>query len=238
LKSVLISGSSSGLGRSLALVFARNEFNVILHGRDEERLELVRRMILIRRQMSRSEIECDVIRGDITSKDILDELFRAAEKRNLNILINNAGIHAHKRFQDMNEDEVQNIIQTNLIAPLQLILKIYPLFVKKKSGVIVNINSIAGKYPNEMEAVYCASKYGLRGFSEAFQYEADKDNIRIINIYPGAMKTPMSKSRINHKKLITPSEMADLVYKIVLGEAIEENRSMRVAEIELRRKNF
>jgi 3-oxoacyl-[acyl-carrier protein] reductase len=226
-KTVLITGSSKGLGRSLALVFAANKFNIILNGRDEQRLELVKKIVL------ENNVNCDVIRGDITSEETRNNLFQMAEKRSLDILINNAGIYAHKAFQDMNLEEFKRIIDVNLIAPAQLIMKIYPIFLKKKSGVIININSVAGKNPNEMEAAYCASKYGLRGFTRSFQFEANRNHVGLISIYLGAMSTSMTEHRIDHQRLIQTDEAADLIFRIC-----KDYQSLRISEIDLVRMMY
>jgi 3-oxoacyl-[acyl-carrier protein] reductase len=224
-KTVLITGSSKGLGRSLALVFAENKFNIILHGRDEQGLEYVKKRVL------ENNVDCDVIRGDITSEETIHKLFKAAEKRSLDILINNAGTYMRKPFQNMNAEEFNRIIDVNLIAPVQLIMKIYPIFIKKKSGVIININSVAGKNPNEMEAVYCASKHGLLGFSRSFQFEANRNHVRLISVYLGAMNTSMTENRIDHQKLIQPDEAADLIFRLC-----RDYQTLRINEIDLGRR--
>lgn len=226
-KTALITGSSKGLGRSLALVFAANSFNIILNGRDELGLEYSRKKVL------ENNVDCDVVKGDITSEDTIDRLFKAAEKRNLDILINNAGVHAQKLIQDMNPEEVKRIIEVNLVAPVQLIMKLYPIFLKKKSGSIININSVAGKNPNEIEAAYCASKYGMAGFSKSFQFEANKNNVRVISIYLGAMNTSMTEHRIDHQELIQSNEAADIIFRIC-----KEYKSLKISEIDLVRTRY
>lgn len=226
-KTVLITGSSKGLGRSLALVFAANKFNIILHGRDKRGLEYVKKKVV------ENNVDCDVVRGDLTSEETINKLYKAAEKRSLDILINNAGIYAHKHFQNMNLEEFKRIISVNLIAPAQLIMKIYPIFLQKKSGVIININSVAGKNPNEMEAAYCASKHGLLGFSRSFQFEANRNHVRLISVFLGAMNTSMTKDRIGHKKLIQTDEAADLIFRIH-----KDYQSLRITEIDLGRRRY
>lgn len=226
-KTVLITGSSKGLGRSLAFVFAENKFNIILHGRDEQGLEDVKKRVL------ENNVDCDVIKGDITSEKTINRLFNAANKKNLDVLINNAGIYICKSFQNMSPEEFKRIIAVNLVAPVQLIMRIYPIFLKKKSGVIININSVAGKNPNEMEAAYCASKYGLRGFTRSFQLEATKNHVQLFSVYLGAMNTAMTKDRIDHQKLIQTDEAADLIFKIC-----RDYQSLKINEIDLGRKRY
>lgn len=230
MKTCLITGSSKGLGASLALVFAKNGYNIILHGRDEESLEIIKKAIL------ESNVECEIVTGDITSNLIhntIDKIYEAAAERDIDILINNAGIYSKKSFQDMDIREAEDIIDVNLIAPIQLINKIYPIFQDKKSGLIININSLAGKSPNELEAVYCSSKYGLKGFMESFQIEANRNNIRLINVYLGAMQTAITKRRKDYKNLIQTEEVADVIFRIS-----KNYKSLRITEIDLVRRIY
>lgn len=226
-KTVLITGSSKGLGASLALVFARNRYDVILHGRDKDRLATMEAGVLVRGQF------CDVVRGDITSEKTINQLYRVGAKRDVNILINNAGIYSGKPFQEMGYIEARDVLDVNLNAPIQLIKKFFPFFLKKKSGLIININSMAGKIPNELEAAYCASKFGLRGFMDSLQNEANRNGVRIINVYPGAMRTPMTEDRPDQPKLIATSEAADLIFRIS-----REYESLRITEIHLSRRRY
>lgn len=231
IKTVLITGSSRGLGKSLAFTFAKNGYNIILHGRDEENLKAVKQVI-----SEKNDVNCEIVRGDITSNsalDTIDKLYEAADERNLDVLINNAGIHASEPFQDMDIGKFEDVLAVNLIAPIQLIKRIYPIFQKKKEGLIININSIAGKYSDELEAAYCTSKYGLRGFSSSFQIEANRDNIRLISVYLGAMQTEMTKGRMDYEKFIRTDEAADLIFMMC-----RDYKSLRITEIDLRRRIY
>ena len=227
MRTVLITGSSKGLGKSLAFAFAQDGYNVILHGRDERELKVVARRI------SETHADHETVMGDITSEDTIDKLYVAAGRKDIDILINNAGVYANKPFQDMDFKEFERILDVNLMAPIRLIKRIYPIFAKKKSGLIININSMAGKIPNEMEVAYCASKYGLRGFSDSFQVEANRDNVRLISVYLGAMRTAMTKDRSDHQKLIQPHEVADFILALCRNYL-----SLRVTEINLYRKIY
>jgi len=229
-KTALITGSSKGLGTSLALVFARNNYDIILHGRDEQRLNAVKKTV------SKHKVDCEIVRGDITSNlafNTIDRLYEAAKRRNIDVLINNAGIHMNESFQDMDRQEIRKILEVNLVAFILLINRIYPIFRNKKSGLIININSIAGKNSNELEAIYCASKYGLRGFADSFQFEANRDGVRMISIYLGAMQTAMNEHREDYRQLIQTDEAADAIFRIC-----KNYKSLRITEINIQRRIY
>ena len=114
---VLITGSSKGLGRSLAMAFARNQYNIILHGRDRRDLTKVKESVL------KYGVSCDVVRGDITSEKTIDRLYDVARRRNIDVLINNAGVYLYRPFQDMGAEDFRKVIEVNLIAPVLLMKK-------------------------------------------------------------------------------------------------------------------
>jgi len=226
MKTVMITGSSKGLGKSLACLFARNKHNVILHGRNPQDMAEVADQVL------KQGVICDAILGDLTSQKTIDNLHQVASNRKLDILINNAAMYVHKPFGEMTTKEMKRIIEVNLIAPALLTMKIYPMMKEKESGIIININSMAATVANELEAAYCASKHGLRGFSRSFRYEAARHGIRMITAYLGAMQTAMTAYREDHKRLIEPDEAAGVIFNVC-----KDYKSLKIDEIDLRRRN-
>jgi len=226
-KTVLITGSSKGLGKSLALVFAAQGSNIILHGRDEGDLKHVEEEVL------RFNVVCDVVRGDITLDDTIEALARTAEQRSLDVLVNNAGIYKNALLQEMSAADYRQIIDTNLVAPIILTRRIFPMLQRKQSGVIVNINSLAGKNPTHGESAYCASKHGLRGFAKSIQFEAIKDNVSVIEVYLGTMNTGMVQGRREPEKCIQTMEAAQSIYDLC-----RQHESLRVIEIEMSRRRY
>jgi len=224
-KTVLITGSSKGLGRNLASIFAQNKYNIILHGRDQPNMAEVADEVLKR------GVVCDAVLGDLSSDKTIDNLYEVAKKRELDILINNAGMYVHKPFSEMSAKELQRIIEVNLIAPALLTMRIYPIMKERKSGTIINISSMAATVANELEAAYCASKHGLRGFTRSFQYEAKRYGVRMISVYLGAMRTAMTAYREDHAQLIDPYEVA-----IKIFNACKEYDSLTIEELSIRRK--
>ncbi len=225
-KTVLITGSSRGLGESLARTFAEHGYNVILHGRDREKLNAVRRSIL------KNDVDCSVVVGDIAEKSTINRLTLYAKKLDIDILINNAAIFTNKLLEAITEDEIKKIIAVNLVAPIVLTKSVYGFFREKGKGQIININSVAGKTFNMDESVYSATKHGLKGFMTAFQFEAIKHNVAVVNVYPGAIDTEMIR-RNNIQKLIKANEAAELIYSIS-----QNYSSVRIGEIDILRKRY
>jgi len=124
------------------------------------------------------------------------------------------------------------MVETNLIAPMLLIKRVSWMFKLEWGGVIININSAAGKQPNPIESVYCASKHGLRGFTSSLQCGVSK-NAQIIDVYLGAMKTDMTSGREDFNDFIDPSDAAQAIF------ALSENyKSLKIKEITIARKNY
>ena len=179
-KTVMITGSSRGIGHGLALTFAKNGYNVIIHGRNQGQLARVKG------EIEKNNVTCHVVVGDVHSEDVLDHLSDIASREDISILINNAGLACpHLPLQEIQDYHVADIIQTNLIAPIKLTRRIYPYFMKKKSGTIVNINSLSGLENHYLRTIYCASKWGLHGFTNTLRKEAKDHNVRVIGVYPG-----------------------------------------------------
>ena len=181
-KTVLITGSSKGFGKALALTFAKNNYDIILHGRNKKDLKSVKEEVL------KNKVNCDVVQGDLCLVTTINNLYKIAKKRNIFILINNAGVSSWSMVEKITDWEIMNGFQTNLIAIIKLTRKIYPLFLKKKKGIIVNINSTDGLGTRIGKTVYCSSKFGLGAFTDVLKLEAELNNIRVMNVYPGIMK--------------------------------------------------
>jgi len=226
-KSVLITGSSKGLGRELARTLFSRGYNIIIHGRDEQALEKLRRECRKKSQL------CDVVVGDLREESIVDGLGEIAEKRNLDVLINNAGVYLNKKVEETSYEEYRKMMDVNFFAPVRLIKMVLPIFRKKGMGLIININSVAGKQGYDGESAYCASKSALRGFSEALKYEVTNRGIGVIDVYSGAIATQMIKGRKDPMKCIDPKEASEVITNLR-----EQYPTVRVNEITLNRRIY
>ena len=176
-KNIVVVGASSGLGKALAERLAREKCNLFL---------LSRRIKKIKFPFPAIKITCDV-----TSPESIKKAFSLIDQKTnrVDILVNCAGIGLEKRLENSTEEEIEKVIRTNLMGLILVSREAYKRMLKNKSGHIVNISSTSGKKARERETVYCASKWGVAGFSESLRLEAKKNKIRVTTVYLGGMKT-------------------------------------------------
>ncbi len=185
-ESVIITGSAKGLGKAMAFAFAKNGFNLILNGRNKDKLEETVEEL----KGKFKDISIEVIMGDIRDREVLDDFYESAKNMNATILVNNAAIPSlGKNFEELDDAYIDENIGINLIAQLKLSLRIYKWFIENKKGCIININSIVGIEPKPNHNVHSAAKWGLDGFSKCLRLEAKKYNLRVMSIYPTRIKT-------------------------------------------------
>ena len=221
MKTVLITGANKGLGLQLAETFAGDGFSLILHSRGPL-------------PYLGFPIPSGVYpQGDLRSQKTIDALASAAQVKGLDILINNAGVHLSKPFLDMTIEEIREVIEVNLIAPILLTKAVWPIFLRQNSGLVININSLSNSQGGPGEAIYAASKAGLAGFSQTVQYDATRAGIRVINLNFGAMQTDMGQGRADSDKFIDPRDAA----RAILGFC-QDYPSLRVTSADLKRRIY
>ena len=177
LNKVLVTGSSNGLGKHIALFYSKKGYDILLHGRDEKKLKENQEEIL------KNGCEAKYIVADLVKNNDIDKLCETAKKLNINVLINNAGIICtNLTFENIDNKIIDDMINVNLIAPIKIIRKL-----SKNLKNIININSMVGLEAKKNRTLYAASKWGLRGFSDSLKKEDVKYNI--LDVYPTNIKT-------------------------------------------------
>lgn len=217
---VLITGANRGLGLSLARAFANCGYHLILH---------------CRHAMPELFDDARIIMGDLEEQTTImclhQYIFNCG---GLDVLINNAAIYRKHTLPLAGFAEIQHVLNTNLYIPIQLTRLFWP-FLKKRKGLVININSLAGKEGGEGELAYSVSKHGLAGFSKTLQFDGVRDNVRVTDVFLGAMATGMVDSRnLNKEKLIDPTEVADVVTTL----CSTAYASLRIPEITLLRSKY
>ena len=176
---ILITGISGFLGYSLERQCIQRNITYFGHINNEA--------------ISDNYIECDF--SHVFNLNIMEHFII---KNNINCLINCAGIYCSNNLVDISDDKIQSIINVNLVTPIILSKYLYTHLEKtKQQGKIININSLAGKYPNYLESIYCASKFGLTGFSSCLSINQKKSKIDIIDLHIGAMNGGITKKKEN-----------------------------------------
>ncbi len=226
-RTVLITGASGGLGASLARAFSKKGYSLIITGRDKERLEKTKK------EAEKNNVICDAVIGELRDLDTINKLSKLAEERDIDILINNAGVCYKSDFLDLTNEQISETIRIDLEAPILLARSVFSIFVKKSSGIIVNISSIDGFSPSRQGGAYNAAKYGLKGFTDSLRLEAREKGIRVIGVYPGGMISEMYKrvkGDINPQKCMRTDDVASKIFM-----ACEDESSSRIDDIVLRR---
>ena len=184
-KVALVTGASSGLGRATAIALAEVGFGVVLVARSKEDLEEVN-----------NEIEAAGSQALALPVDLADEgqvqeaVGRILETfGGVDLLVNAAGTDAPSPVEELEVDGWDRTLDVNLRAPFLLSKAIFPHMREAGDGTIINISSVAGKKGWAGAAAYCASKFGLTGFSQALAEEGRPHGIRVCILYPGAMAT-------------------------------------------------
>ena len=159
---------------------------------------------------------------DVTDKK---QVFTSLEKLQndfgkFDILINNAGIAAFGGILEMDDEQWEDIVKTNLFGPYYVVKAVVPGMVEKKSGDVVNISSTAGLKGNALTSAYSASKFGLIGMSESMMFELRKQNIRVTTLTPSTISTDMAKTDLkitdgNPEKVLQPEDFAELVVDLL-----------------------
>lgn len=188
-KTVLITGSSRGIGRAIALAFGRAGYRVVLNAsKSAAQLEAVRQ------ELESEGVPVLAILADVSDYDACCGLFRQIEETfgTVDILVNNAGISHIGLFTDMTPAQWQRILAVNLESAFHCTHLAVPAMVRKKDGVILNISSIWGEVGASCEVVYSATKGGLNAFTKAMAKELGPSHIRVNAISCGVIDTEMN----------------------------------------------
>jgi short-subunit dehydrogenase len=207
-KWILITGASKGLGKEMAILFAQAGANLILTARGAELLEELKTDIVA------GGTECINIVGDLRETPVLESVKSICLEKQIDILVNNAGVVDITPLEGVRDERVDEVIELNLTVPIKLTKCVIEMFKTRKSGVIVNVNSGAGRKAVFNHTIYCASKHGLNGFAESLKLEIKGLGIRIISIYPGKMATELFNAAgrpMDTDTFISPREVAQSV---------------------------
>ncbi|CAA9395748.1 MAG: 3-oxoacyl-[acyl-carrier protein] reductase, partial [uncultured Chloroflexia bacterium] len=186
-KVVIITGASAGIGAATARALARRGATVVLAARRAP--ELTTLVAEIEAQGGRAlAVPTDVSqRADIDHlvKQTLDAYGR------IDVLVNNAGITGGSQLFDSDDQEMERIINVNMLAPARCIQAVLPAMQQQRSGVIVNMGSVSGEVA--IRGLYSATKFGLRGMSDALRRELRGSGIEVVLIAPGFIRTSMTE---------------------------------------------
>lgn len=193
-KYIFITGATSGFGEACAEIFAQNNWNLILTGRREDRLDKLSKDL-----SAKFGIKVHTLCFDIRNLEEVNDAIRKLHtevKSSIEILINNAGLAVGRGPIDTGIiDDWERMIDTNIKGLLYVSKAIIPYLKQNKKGHIFNLGSIAGKEVYPGGNVYCASKHAVDALSKAMRIDLVEHNIKVTNIAPGAADTEFSLVR-------------------------------------------
>jgi short-subunit dehydrogenase len=209
---VWITGASSGIGKALSSEFVKNGFTVIGTAR---RYELLAEL---KKEFKDNAANFFSHQLDITNSESIQKFYNDISGQfNIECLINNAGITSFKNAADNTIDEIREIIETNLLGPIYAIKTVLPEMMSNKAGTVINILSVVTKKVFTASSAYSASKSGLLAYSNVLREEARDNNIRIINVLPGATSTPIWSDGVLKKyseRMMDPVKIAELIFSL------------------------
>ena len=212
-KTILITGASSGIGRSTALEFARTapkDLKLIVTARRLESLHELQKDI---EKEAGSGVKVLPVKMDVS---IVDEVHRFVDNlpqgwSEIDVLVNNAGlVKGVDKAPDISQADIHTMVDTNITGLIGMTQAVLPTFKKRReggAGDIINVGSIAGREGYPGGSIYCASKAAVRAFTEALRKELIATRIRVMEIDPGQVETEFSLVRFGGDKT-----KADAVY--------------------------
>jgi len=220
IKTIFITGATSGIGKACAETFAAAHFRLIISGRREDRLKKLKSDLESTYNVEVIDL-CFDVQDKIAVFNAINNL--PADWRKIDVLINNAGLSLGRdNFADCDISDWETMLQTNVNGLLYVSKAVLDLLIPNES-VVVNIGSIAGKEVYENGNVYCASKFAVDAITKSMRIDLLKKGIRVTAIHPGAVETEFSIVRFkgdttkasqvyNGFKPLTGNDIADAIF--------------------------
>jgi len=189
MKNIIVTGGSRGIGRCLVENLALDGHHVLLnYNKSEKQVEEAQE------KLKKQGINIEIYKADVSKREEVKAMITfALEKfKNIDVLINNAGIYWSSLFTDITDGEWNEMINTNLNSVFYCTQEILENMIHNKSGCIINISSISGISGGSCEAAYSVSKAGIIGMTKALAKELGPSNIRVNSIAPGLIDTEMN----------------------------------------------
>ena len=218
-KLAIITGGARGIGKQIALTFAKEGYNIAINYRTEsEDLKNTKK------EIEENNVKCFTFQGDVTNFKDCEQFVKqiVEEFGNIDVLVNNAGITRDTLLMRMKEEDFKQVIDTNLIGTFNVTKNVISYMMKARSGRIINISSVVGISGNAGQTNYSASKAGIIGFTKSLAKEVASRNITVNAVAPGFIETQMTDvlkddikeeiaKKIPLKRMGTPQDVANVV---------------------------
>ena len=227
MKTVLITGASRGIGKEIALKFAKNGYNVVINYNKSEKKALE-----LADEISKMNVRVLTCKADVSDDSQVKLMVKKVISvfGRIDVLVNNAGVAISKILQETKVGEIQKVFGINTFGTINCAKAVVPNMVSNKFGKIINISSIWGKVGASCETIYSASKGAVIAFTLALAKELAPSNISVNCVCPGVIETDMLKSYSDEDKkdlanntplqrLGTVNDVAEAVYFLASNEA-------------------
>ncbi|MEC4676442.1 MAG: SDR family oxidoreductase [Nitrospirota bacterium] len=215
-KTVLITGTTSGIGQELSEVLARERFNLVLVSRAEQKLRVQKEDL-----KKKYGGEVYTLAQDLSESKAPEEVFSDVQRQgiHIDILVNNAGFNESGPFYETSLEKELHMLQVHIASLTHLTKLFLPAMIKNKYGKILNLGSTGSFAPCPLDAVYCASKAYVLSFSSAIRAELAGSGVTVSTLCPGATKTEFAKKANMENTLLfsrfvmEPQEVATIAYR-------------------------
>ncbi len=181
----LLTGATGGIGLALARVLAHSGVRLILSGRDEAVLASLADSLP-------ADSVVDQVPANLTDPAARQALAGRARQRSADTLVNLCGMNELSLFEAQSPEAITSMLAANLHAPMEMTRLLLPTLKLRRQPLIVNVGSVFGQIGHPGYATYCATKFGLRGFSEALRRELSDTAVRVVHVEPRATRTNMN----------------------------------------------
>ena len=194
-KTVLVTGAAKGIGKAIALAFAKQGCNIVLNYRSNVSDDTIK-------EIEAYNVKCMPLQGDVSDFATAAEIVKKAKKEfgTVDVLGNNAGITKDMLLMRMSEEQFDSVIQTNLKGTFNMIRHVSSVMLKQRSGAIINMSSVVGVTGNAGQANYAASKAGVIGLTKATAKELAARGVTCNAIAPGFVETDMTAVLTDEQK--------------------------------------
>jgi short-subunit dehydrogenase len=217
----LVTGASSGIGEAAARSLARRKAHVVLTARRKDRLEALAGEI----RAAQGGADALVLPGDLTAPGEPERIAREALawKGRVDVLVNNAGVGRMRFLESLDpQADILPVLALDLAAPILLTRALLPSMIERRAGCIINVGSTSGWMAVPTSSIYCAAKFGFRGFNDALRREVRGKGIDVCLLSPGPVRTEFGRHSGRIPGAQEPSSMRIALPASAVGERIAD----------------